>query len=192
MKIAFSVEGLSDQIAVPIFVRRILKREIEPVFRTRRIGGVRTVLRTLTGFAWEFWGTDAYGLVVTIDNDERLPVHDNTHGSHNIVSNCNYCDLLSRLPILPDRAPLPPFKVGVGVAVQALESWLLADGKMPGPTESMDRKKMKLELYNTTHPTREHFETICKPKAEKIDLDFLRKACPSFAFFENSVKTLAN
>jgi hypothetical protein len=79
-----------------------------------------------------YYRTDADALVVVADLDDD-PIHQITHDGSD--SNCRVCclrEVIHRTQIqLSANLSRPPIKTGVGVAVPAIESWLLCgqDGR---------------------------------------------------------------
>jgi hypothetical protein len=198
MKIAFQVEGPSDFAVLTTLTGRILDCTVEPVRRERRPGGVAAVKSTLSAVAWEFWRSDARGLVVVIDNDGQTPLHDSGHAGKEAEfakQGCNFCQLQEMLPELPQRPAPGPFRFGIGVAVQQLEAWLLfganhAGLKKESQPESIPAAQLKPRLYGSAHAPWQHREKICKTIADGVELDALEAACPSFGFFHKSVLML--
>jgi hypothetical protein len=198
MKIAFQVEGPSDFTVLTTLTRRILDCAVEPVRRERRPGGVAAVKSTLNAVAWEFWRSDACGLVVVIDNDDQMPVHDASHTSQEAAyakHGCNYCQLRELLPELPERPDPGSFRFAIGVAVQQLEAWLLfganhAGLKKESQPESIPAAQLKPRLYGSSHAPWRQRERICKTIADGVELNALEAACPSFGFFRKSVLML--
>jgi len=193
VKVAFQVEGSTDLIVLPILVRRILNIDIVPVHRQRRPGGVNAVFSTLESVAWEYWKSDTRGLVIVIDNDNNIPLHDQSH-LPNGVPGCNYCQLSQKLPNLPSRRDLPQFAFAIGVAVESLESWLLFGAQHSGKKREHQpeqiKNNLKQMLYGTCRPDARTCKEICTPIAENVDLLELSRAAPSFSFFRDSVLRL--
>lgn len=198
MKIAFQVEDDSDLAIVRILTQRILGDAVEALHRERRPGGVNAVRSTLTAVAWEFWRSDARGLVIVIDNDDQEPTHDDEHEgefARFAKRGCNYCQLREALPILPERPELDPLQFAIGVAVQQLEAWLLfgahlVDRKREVQPEKIPATQVKQRLYGILHVPRAERVRIAVPIAERVDLDALAQACRSFYFFRKSVLQL--
>jgi len=133
MKIAILGESPADEAAVELLVGAILGREIvRETIRNYRAPGwtsipriVPLVLRTL------YFSSDADGLVVVLDSN-GTPVHKEIRGNNEGVCDpdCRLCSLrsiarreLAHLTKLPHRKPL---RFAVGLAVPAIEAWLLS------------------------------------------------------------------
>jgi len=193
MKLAFLVEARWDFEVLKLLVERILGCEIVPVYRERLPTGVTGVVKNLAAVADEAWQNDTDGLVVVIDNDGKRPIHDSAHtGSLEelMQSGCNYCMLVCLLPALPETTRRPPLKFAVGVAVEALEAWLLFGAHLAAEPEKLDTKVLKKMLYGEEHLLWWKRVNICKPIAQKVDLSELSQACPSFSFFAENVRQL--
>ncbi|MCY3022682.1 MAG: hypothetical protein NTW87_27195 [Planctomycetota bacterium] len=195
MKIAYLVEDQSDFAVINVLVRRILNEEPEAIYRERRPGGVTGVRGNLVAVAWEAWHSETNGVVVVVDNDGALPLHEPAHLAAQKTQadkGCNYCQLVTSLPELPGGPPLPPLRFAIGVAVQALEAWLLfgADRKQEREPEKLDRRVLKQKLYGAQRLPRPQRLAVGKPIAENVKLDELSQACPSFSYFAESVRQL--
>jgi hypothetical protein len=198
MIVEVHVEDVSDFEIISILVGRLLACPITANATRNRPGGVGALKKTLEPVVWAAWHHGADGLVIVIDNDGATPLHDCSHAANQKAraeEGCNYCQLVTSLPALPDRPPLAQLKFAVGVAVQALESWLLfgadvAGRKREAQPEKLDRNVLKQRLYGACHSPRWQRLEVCKPIAERVDLTELSQACPSFSFFAENVRQL--
>ena len=169
MKIAIFSEDLTDEAALKILVKSIIGEEIEVVpypnrLQSRGSGVLRDVPIVLRGV---YYNTEAKFLIIVRDSDDT-PVHKKEHDELNNKEseNCRYCELRkevkSALGNLTPTQGKENFKVAIGVAVPAIEAWLLC-GVNPRVSEATwinrqknkdfstynDRKHLKAELYGS-------------------------------------------
>jgi len=169
MKIAIFSESPTDEAVLKILVEGILGEEIEEVpypnrLQSRGSGVQRDVPIVLSGV---YYNTEAEFLIIVRDSDDT-PVHKKEHDEPNNIEaeNCRYCELRKLVKsALENLAPMQGkenFKVAVGVAVPAIEAWLLC-GTNPHASEATwinkqreesfstynDRKLLKAELYGS-------------------------------------------
>lgn len=164
MKLAVLSESPADEAAVRVLTDAILGRATEPVattrLRTRGWPAVRDVLQAVVSHL--HYRTDAEGLVVVVDSDDS-PVHEPSHETAGApMADCRLCEL--RTAIVAVRARLnpipgrPTLKVAVGLAVPALEAWLLAgtdvhvtervwSRSLTQPTRPYTRRELKRRCY---------------------------------------------
>lgn len=169
MKIGIFSESPSDEAVLKILVEGIIGEEIEVVpypnrLQSRGSGVRRDVPIVLRGV---YYNTEAEFLIIVRDSDDT-PVHKKEHDEPNNkeAENCRYCELRkvvkSALENLTPTQRKENFKVAVGVAVSAIEAWLLC-GVNPHASEATwinrqvekdfstynDRKRLKVELYGS-------------------------------------------
>lgn len=162
MKVAILSESPADEAAISILVSGALGHEIELIPVRARPGGWSSVMKVLPKVLSELhYRFDADALVVVLDSDDSPP-HRREHDEADADDHCRLCQLrqvveqtLARLPALPHRNTL---KVGLGLAVPAIEAWYQA-GVDPGVTEAAwmrklqgqrvgyDRKSLKRAVY---------------------------------------------
>jgi hypothetical protein len=170
MKIAIFSESPTDEAALKILVEAILGEEVEEVpypnrLRSRGSGVIRDVPAVLRGV---YYNTEAEFLVVVRDSDDA-PIHKKEHTQPNNAEakKCRLCELRrtvkAALESLTPKQEKENFKVAVGVAVPAIEAWLLC-GVNPHASEAdwinkqrekgfstyNDRIQLKIELYGST------------------------------------------
>jgi len=132
MKVAIFSESPSDEAVLKILVEGIIGEEIEEVpypnrLQSRGSGITRDVPAVLSGV---YFNTEAEFLIVVRDSDDT-PVHKKEHDEPNNkeAENCRYCELRkivkSALENLTPTQGKENFKVSIGVAVPAIEAWLL-------------------------------------------------------------------
>lgn len=193
MKIAFQVEGPSDETTFPRLVGVLLGTSIDVVKYEKRRGGVGEVFRTLQASAWSAWRRGCRGMVVSVDCDSAVP-----HAEHAVdPADCRYCQVERGLPQLPSRAPEPEFAFAVGVPVRALEAWLLHFGarvnrRSPGPPHGLDRRDAKRLLWGAIEPSGVEVRAVLDrilPTITESDLNALAGQQPSFADFAAAVRT---
>ena len=173
MKVAHFAESSADQAAITILTETILGRKTEPVLhgdlRQRGWPSVRTVLPSV--LKQLHYHTEAEGLVLVVDSNGSPP-HLQSHEEPNAAdTTCRLCqlhrlakDALSKVSPVPNR---PSLKVAIGIAVPAIEAWLLC-GVDAHVTESAwtnaikkDRRGgmtytkpyLKQQLYGTSRPS---------------------------------------
>jgi hypothetical protein len=208
MKIAFFSESTADEAALTILVSGILGEEVEqsdlPVNVQARSSSridkiLPAVIRAL------HYRSDAEALVVVSDSDDT-PVH---IASHNEQPNpaCRMCQL--RTAVKETIANLSPvsgkaiLKVAIGVPVPAIEAWYLCrinphvnEGswirKQNGEKIKYDRKKLKIQLYETTRPSLELETELAIESATRLvqELAELEQFFPQgFGAFADEIKS---
>jgi hypothetical protein len=168
MKVAYFAESPADQAALTILTEAILGRRTEPVIhaglRHRGWPTVRSVLRSV--LMELHYHTDAEGFVLIVDSNGS-PTHSAAHAK-TPESKCRLCQLQrivsevrQQVRPVPNR---PPLKIALGVAVPAIEAWLLC-GVDPHVTEAAwinglkegqmpyTKSGLKNQLYGTSHPS---------------------------------------
>lgn len=169
MKLALLSESPADEAALRVLVGYVLGEPLDVVTPSLRARGWPSVEQVLPPILRHLhFNTDASGLVVVVDSDDS-PVHTEAHeapGYHHPL--CRLCRLravfrrtLKNLP--PARGRTAPLRA-VGVAVPAIEAWLLC-GQDPEVTEAAwvagqekgmapyTRRDLKARVYGTTRPT---------------------------------------
>ena len=168
MKVAYLAESSADEAVLKILTETILGRETEVVIpaglRQRGWPGVKTILRPiLLGLHYT---TDAEGFVFVVDSNSS-PTHSAAHANAP-DQNCRLCQInritagfRQQARALPNR---PPLKIALGIAVPAIEAWLLC-GVDPHVTEAAwingmntgqmpySRPELKEKVYGTSHPS---------------------------------------
>jgi len=164
MKLAVFSESPADEAAVRILVDAILGSPTQPV----ALAGLRTrgwpaVLSTLPAVIRQLhYHSDADALVVVADSDDS-PVHDPSHDvSGGSAPGCRFCQLraeasavFAKLTPVSARRPL---KLAIGLAVPAIEAWLLAGSdvhvteptwtrSLATKTRAYTRRELKRRVY---------------------------------------------
>jgi hypothetical protein len=185
MKLAVFSESPADEAAIRVLADAVVG------FKTARarIGAIQSrgwpavrnllpaVIRRL------YYGSDAETLVVVCDSDDST-VHELSHPRPAPYElNCRLCMLrdaaektLEELHPRPGRSAL---HVAIGVAVPALEAWLLCDDDsrideqawkvaLAGAPWPYTRYGLKRELYGTERPGLNHEMQVMVQHAEKI------------------------
>jgi hypothetical protein len=170
MKVAFFAESPADQAALTILTETILGKATEPIshagLRHRGWPTVRTALRPV--LMELHYHTDAEGFVFIVDSNgssPHLPSHEQPEGRDQMCRLCQLRQIIDevRQQFRP-RQNQPPLKIALGLAVPAIEAWLLcgvnphvteaawingmSEGRTPYTTSSL-----KDELYGTSHPS---------------------------------------
>lgn len=193
MKIAIFSESSTDEAALKILIEGILGEEIEEIpypnhLRSRGSGVPRDVPFVLRAV---YYNTEAEFLIIVRDSDDS-PIHKKEHlePNNHEAKKCRLCDLRQKVKsALENLRPMlekKNFKVAVGVAVPAIEAWLLC-GKNPFASEATwinkqkekgfstytDRQKLKIELYGSAITSTEimikHGTEAAKRLAENIE-----------------------
>ncbi|HEX8400059.1 MAG TPA: hypothetical protein VF644_21695 [Pyrinomonadaceae bacterium] len=169
MKIAIFSEFTTDEAVLKILVEGILGEEIEQIAYRKKLQSrgsgvprdVPVVLRDV------YYNSEAEFLVVVRDSDDS-PIHKKEHNKrgNKEAERCRLCELqkivsseLANLSIMPGKEN---FKVAVGVAVPAIEAWLLCGvesyaneanwvnkQREKGSSTYNDRKLLKTKLYGS-------------------------------------------
>jgi hypothetical protein len=204
MKIAILSESPADEAAVRILVEAIVGEPVSLAeVRNRRPPGYSGVLKALgvvfrsLYFTPDADGLYADGLVVVVDANGS-EIHTQGHDTGSVMcGDCRVCALRElvreerrRLPIVAGR---PRLRCAIGLAVPAVEAWLLS-AREPGlaeevwnaarreqpPREPRKRARLKELAYGTTRPTLELATARMTEYAREIskDLPRLRGAFP--------------
>jgi len=171
MKVAIVSESPADEAALARLIAAVLGMEIEPVPVAVRHGGWTTVLKTLSAIvpaAYYQW--DAEGLVIVLDSDDS-PLHAVQHDPADPGNaKCRICVLTQALTKARSRLRNRPFphelKSAIGLAVPAMEAWLLCgeDNRVCEAAWINARKQntfpytprdLKCRLYGTERPSLE-------------------------------------
>ncbi|MGH8023759.1 MAG: hypothetical protein ACRED1_09275 [Limisphaerales bacterium] len=170
MKVAYFAESPADEAALKVLTEAILGRQTERVIPSgllhRGWPAVKNALRSI--FLELHYHTDSEGLVVIVDSNGsplHLPAHEQG-GGHD--AKCRLCELrriideaISRARPRKDRSPL---KIALGIAVPAIEAWLLC-GVDPHVGEAAWANglknnqapytidQLKTQLYGTPRPS---------------------------------------
>lgn len=206
LTIAVLSESPADETAlrevIPAFAGRPVDF-ISPGFRARGWPSVGQVLPAVIRHL--HFQTRAHGLVVVVDSDDTV-VHEHHHEKPGYFHpHCRLCQLratfrqtVKKLPVSPDR---PRVLRGIGVAVPAIEAWLLAgidetvteerwirgqeDGHPP-----YRRAELKARVYGTERPSLEREIEFAVPAMRRhardprrIEHDF-----PGFRFLAEDLR----
>jgi hypothetical protein len=169
MKIAIFSEDTTDESVLKILVEGILGEEIEQIayrkkLQSRGSGVVRDVPAVLRDV---YYNSQAEFLIVVRDSDDT-PIHNKEHEKpgNKEAEKCRLCELhkifVSELTKLTPKPGKENFKVAVGVAVPAIEAWLLCGvdahsseatwinkQREKGFSVYNDRIKLKTDLYGS-------------------------------------------
>lgn len=169
MKIATLSESPGDEAALREIASAILGRELRFVKPPLRARGWPSVLQVLPAILRHLhFKTDAFGLIVVVDSDDSVvhePSHDTPGGHHPL---CRLCQLraacrraLKNVPPAHGRVKL---RTAVGLAVPAIEAWLLCgreervteDAWIHGQEKGVapySRRDLKQLAYGTVRPS---------------------------------------
>lgn len=169
MKIAVLSESPGDESALRAIAEAIIGKGLQFVRPQLRARGWPSVVQVLPAILRHLhFRTDAFGLIVVVDSDDSV-VHEPDHdlpGRHH--SGCRLCQVraacrrtLKRVPPANGREKL---QTAVGLAVPAIEGWLLCGWK-EGVTEDAwvkgqesgvapyTRRELKQLTYGTVRPS---------------------------------------
>jgi hypothetical protein len=168
MKLVVISESPEDEAAIRILVDGILGIHTDHIVPPFRANGWSQLLHVLPAVLRNLhYHTDADSLAVIVDSDNSAP-HRKSHVTEiGMSEGCRLCNLrwladqvLNDLTPVPNRAPL---KTAFGLAVPALEAWLLC-GIDPHAVEAtliqrLDAKsralrlQLKQDVYKTDRPS---------------------------------------
>jgi hypothetical protein len=210
MKVAIVSESPADTTAIHILLEALAGRRIELVKDARlRAGGWPSMLHAIdVELKYLHYRTDAHALIAVADSDDS-PVHEPAHeSSGSAVESCRVCRLRAKIGSI--QANLRPrhlsYRIGVaiGLAVPALEAWLLcgrnphaAEGKFIRERQAGNslftlRKELKRELYGTESPTLENAKACATREATRLaqNLSQLEEQFPlGFKPFAQMIRT---
>jgi hypothetical protein len=169
MKIAVLGESPADEAAVSVFIEGIVGDSIQWVSLPKPpMRGWNGVFKHV-GLAIRHlhYHTDAEAIVVTLDSDES-PVHSPEHVLSGLCDpKCRICQLRTIIEntqtSLRSKQGCAPIKIGLGLAVPAIEAWCLC-GTNRHISESAwiqalqsrsfpySKKELKQQLYGTAVP----------------------------------------
>lgn len=198
MKVAILSESPADDAAIRILTEAILATKTEIVLhaglRTRGWPSVRSVFPAV--LKQLHYHTDADGLVLVVDSN-GTPIHQPAHEQRGgEVRACRLCQLRAIrdevLNQLKPRVAFPALKIAVGLAVPAIEAWLLC-GVDPHVSEASQqmglesgrflytKSQLKAKLYGTTRPSLNDETSHMTAAASRLaaNLDSLPTAFPS-------------
>jgi hypothetical protein len=207
MKIALLSESPADEAVLHVLVDAILgaPAQITPAgFRAR---GWPNVLQVLPAVIRHLhFNTDVDTLVVTCDSDDS-PVHTQAHEAPQYYHpHCRMCQLRAVFRQTSKRFPIAHGRLKVqrvvGVAVPALEAWLLCgrdndvseeawiNGQQTGRLP-YTRSELKFRIYQTERPSLPH-EIECalrETERHRRDLRRLEYDFPGFAALMKDLKS---
>lgn len=169
MKLAVLSESPGDEAALRMIARAILGRDLTFVRPQLRARGWPSVVQVLPAILRHLhFNTDAFGLIVVVDSDDSV-VHEREHdlpGKHH--PGCRLCQVRAAcrrtLKHVPPTHGRDRLRTAVGLAVPAIEAWLLG-GRQEHVTEEAwitgqeqgrqpySRRDLKQLAYGTVRPT---------------------------------------
>jgi hypothetical protein len=171
MNVAIVAESPADEAAIFVFAKALLGVELKSVIsRLQRPGGIGALRRELRSIVREiYYNTDAEALLVVADSDDSPP-HRAEHESEPDAK-CRLCDLTqivnSTLATLSRKGRPTELRVAIGLAVPAIEAWLLCGTNVhvteqayarrlaDGQTLWALRRELKALAYGTETPSRD-------------------------------------
>jgi len=131
MKVAILCESPADEVTIRILAEAVLGIKISPVphagLRTRGWPSVRKVFSAV--LKQLHYRSDAEGLICVVDSN-ATPVHEPIHKQPGRADpKCRLCELRrvrdEVLAQIGPRQEMPRLKTAIGLAVPAIEAWLL-------------------------------------------------------------------
>ena len=198
MKVAIVSESSADEAALRILVDAILGEKTQVVVpRVVRSRGWPAVLTGVPGVIKELhFNRDVDLLVLVADANGSTP-HEQSHETTPILSSdCRLCELrtavaknISGLTPVPNKSPL---HVAIGLAVPAIEAWLLChknpklgeanwrSKRKSQPGSRKTRLDLKKELYGVERPGLTLETQVMVQRATELSsqLDLLEKRFP--------------
>ena len=170
MKVALFSESEADDAALRVFVEAILGEPIEPVphvgLRTRGWPSVRNILEVV--LKQLHYHREAEGFVMIVDSNGTPPHVREHEGPNPPKTLCRLCRLRAiRDEVFKHARPRlhrAPLKTAMGLAVPAIEAWLLC-GQDHGVNEAVwknglaaghppySTRELKTKLYGTDRPS---------------------------------------
>ena len=198
MKIAFLCESPADEAAIAVLVEGILGHPFShanvPNYRAPGCTAIPRVLPLVLRSL--YFGSDVDALVVVLDSNSETIHSESPNPSRRCDPDCRLCELRaiaakerSRLTLRPERSPI---RCAFGLAVPAIEAWLLSFRKS-GMTEvnwitarkekrpdPFSREQLKRLAYGTTRISLESESAKMKEYMTEIvtDLERFRTAFP--------------
>jgi hypothetical protein len=208
MKVAFLAESPADAEAFATLAEAVLGQKIEQVshvgLRHRGWPSVRSVLPAV--IKQLHYHTDAKGLVFVVDSDYSPPHSERHELLDGFDIKCRLCQLRRITDDvcrkLSPRSAQASLKIALGLAVPAIEAWLLCGVEphmseaawLQGLKEQRDpytKNQLKEKLYGTSRPSLA-VETEARKKAASrlaANLTSLGKYFPAgFGAFRDSLK----
>ena len=189
MKVAYFEESPADQAALTILTEAMLGRQTQPVIhaglRHRGWPAVRNVLRSV--ILELHYHTDAEGFVLIVDSNgspQHLPGHEQPNSRDPMCRLCQLRRIVQEVQqqVRP-RQHQAPLKIALGLAVPAIEAWLLCgvdphvseaawyngmrEGRMP-----YTKGGLKEQLYGTSHPSLPIETTAMETAARRLTSNF--------------------
>jgi hypothetical protein len=193
MKIAYFAESPADQEALTILTEAILGKKTEsiahPGLRHRGWPAVRNVLPAVLKAV--HYHTDAEGFVLIVDSNGSPP-HSESHDAQiGAPAGCRLCQLRRIADEVQQhvrRSKLRPLKIAFGLAVPAIEAWLLCrvdtrvteaawvNGLKEGPMP-YTKMDLKQRLYGASHPSLSIETEAMKLAASRVASNLSRLEC---------------
>ena len=198
MKVAILSESLADEAAVRLLANAILNEETEttsgPKLHAR---GWPAVLRDVPPVIKHlYFQTDADALIIVVDSNGS-DVHQPDHDDSQAGTSCRLC-LVRRVvrettASLPTRRGRGEMKTAVGLAVPAIEAWLLCgiDGSASEAAWIRERERgvrprdrsrqLKQQVYGTDRPPLQLAKSRASEFAQRVaaDLASLERRFPN-------------
>jgi hypothetical protein len=211
MKIAIVSESPADEAVLKSLVDALMNRKndfvssgrIRPGGWSAAIAAIEVELKSL------HYNSDAHALVAVVDSNGS-PVHDESHAlSEDARRDCRVCTIRNHVDrvggSLRPRAVNYPVQVVIGLAVPAIEAWLLCGQdqhvvearfereRAAGSDLKNERVRLKRQLYGTEFPSLAKETEIATAAATRLcaDLQQLERHFPKgFGSFAQALRML--
>ena len=157
MKITIFSESPNDEAVVRILVESILDEEIEEVpppnqFRSRGIDFFLNLIPAVIKAA--YYNTESEAIVLVCDSNDKpvhIPEHEEKDNKDSLK--CRFCIVKRKVTETLDSLTVKPngkmIKVAIGVAVPAIEAWLVCGKKLDvSEGKWIDKQNGKKVSYN--------------------------------------------
>lgn len=198
MKITIFSESPNDEAAIKILVESILGKEIEEVPRQNQLRsrGIDSLLEYCTVvIRAAYYQTESEAVIIVCDSNDKpvhIPEHEEAGNKDSL--RCRFCILkrkasetLASLKPIQNRKMI---KVAIGVAVPAIEAWLICGQnldvsedkwirRLNGEKVGYDKTSLKRELYGDRPFKRKRIDKATE-EAERLseNLELLEKQFP--------------
>jgi hypothetical protein len=212
MKVGIVSESPANEAAVAIILKALIGREIEVVSSGRARNGWSGAIKAVeVELKHLHYNSDAHGIIAVVDSDDT-PVHCEEHevpgGGRGDCRVCRIMEIIrsTELGLKPRRHVKYGVQNAIGLAVPALESWLLFGrdhrvhvvearyerDQLDGVDLKPARVQLKRDLYGTAQPSRRHETTVAIQEATRVStiLPRLEEAFPKgFKRFAQKVRS---
>ena len=185
MRVAIHAESAADAAAIRVLIEAILGQPTTDPNPSIRTGGWPLAHQLLpAAIKHLYYRTDADGLVVVVDSNHSSIVDDNPSNRLTLVKNI----IAKEIGHLKSGSR-PPLRTAVGVAVPAIEAWLLCAGwadlneaawekGLKENRQPYSKSELKKRLYGNDRPSFHEEKSKMLEAAHRLDLRVLRDRFP--------------